>query len=155
MPLSAAATPLVQATSSEIVFIALLTFSLPGYPTLRLCNNSVDVVSRGETFLAFPFQVSMPNEDAERLPQVQLRIDNVSGEIIEYLRALTMPPTLLLEVVTNVNWDVVEKSVGFLMLHQIGYNAIEVTGTLILDNFLTRQFGSIYDPVQFPAIFTT
>jgi hypothetical protein len=154
MPLSAVATPLVQLTSSPIVFIALLTFSLPGHVPLYVANNSEDVVSRGNTYIAYPFQVVLPNDDSERLPQVGLRIDNVAGEIMEYIRSLPQAPTMLLEVVTNVDFDVVEKSVGFLKLEQVSYNAVEVTGTLTLDNFLTKRFPmSDYDPVHFPAMF--
>ncbi len=153
MPISAAATPLVQLTSSPIVFITLLTFSLQGYNPIRVCNNTVDVTSRGEVFSAYPFQITLPNDNSEQLPSVTLRIDNITGLLIEYLRRLEQPPTLLLEIVTNINFDVVEKAVGFLKLTQIGYNALEVTGQLILDNFLSRGFGSEYDPVQFPALF--
>lgn len=154
MPLSSSAVTGAQATSSEIIFLALLTFSLPGYDPLRLCNNTVDITSRGEVFTAYPFQIVLPNDDSERLPSVQLRIDNVAGEIMEYIRSLPQAPTLLLEIVTNVNFDVVERSVGFLKLENVSYNAIEVTGALTLDNFLTRRFpAGDYDPAQFPAIF--
>lgn len=154
MPLSAAATPLVQATSSEIVFVCLLTFSMPGRDSLRVCNNSVDVVSRGLTFTAFPFQIVLPNDDSERLPTVQLQIANVSGEIMEFIRGLPQAPELLLEVVTNVDFNVVEKSVGFLRLEQVGFDALTISGQLTVESVLARRFPSFdYTPVEYPALF--
>lgn len=154
MPLTAAANSQIQATSSEIVLISLLTFSLPGYQPLHLCNNTEDIVSRGVTYTRFPFQISMPNDDSERLPTVRLRIDNIDGAIIEYIRALPQAPTLLLEVVTNIDFNVVERSIGFLKLEQVNYNSLEISGSLTVDNVLSRRFPvSDYDPIQFPALF--
>lgn len=156
MTLSAAATPFVQATSSEIVFLCLLTFSLPNHDSLRVVNNTEDVVSRGNTFTAFPFAITLPNDDSDRLPTVQLRISNVAGEIMEYIRSLPQAPTVLLELVTSVDYNFVEKAVGYLKMESVTYDAMEVSGSLTLDNILSRRLtASDYDPVQFPALFTT
>lgn len=154
MPLTPAIVPQVQATSSEIIFVELLTFSMPGRDPLRVCNNSVDVVSRGETFTAFPFQIVLPNDDSEKLPTVSLRISNVSGEIMDFIRSLPQAPILLLEIVTNADFDVVEKSVGFLKMDVISYNALDISGSLTVENILQRRFpAGDYSPVEFPAIF--
>jgi hypothetical protein len=156
MPLTPVIIPQVQATSSTIVFVALLTFSLPGRDSLRVCNNSVDVVSRGQTFTAFPFQIVLPNDDSEKLPTVSLKIANVSGEIMDFIRGLPEAPNLLLEIVTDVDFDVVEKSVGFLTMNVIGYNALDITGSLTVENILSRRFpAGDYSPVEFPALFMT
>jgi len=152
---SAAATAQLQATSSDIALLCLLTFSLPGHDDLRLVNNTVDIVSRGQTYTAYPFRISLPNDDSERLPTVTLQIDNVSGEIMEYIRSLPQAPTMLLEVVSTLDLDTVEKAVGFLKLQQVSYDALTVSGSLTLDNYLTRRFpGDDYDPIQFAAIFS-
>jgi hypothetical protein len=154
MPLTPGATPLVQATSSEIVFLSLLTFSLPGKTPLRVVNNSVDVVSRGNTFTAFPFSITLPNDDSEKLPTVSLQISNLSGEIMDFVRSLPQAPQLLLEIITNVDLNVVEKSVGFLKMEQISYDALNITGALTVENILSRRFpAGDYSPVEFPALF--
>lgn len=152
---TAATTAQIQATSSDVVLLCLLTFSLPGFDSLRVVNNSVDIVSRGQTYTAYPFRISLPNDDSERLPTVTLQIDNVAGEIMDYIRSLPEAPTLLLEVVSTIDLNVVEKSVGFLKLQAVSYDAMTVSGTLTLDNYLTRRFpASDYDAIQFPAIFS-
>jgi hypothetical protein len=154
MPLSNAGATAANSLNSPIVFLCLLTFSLPGEPTLRLVNNTEEIISRGNKFEPYPFSVVLPNDDPEGLPSVQLRIDNVAGVITEYIRSLPQPPTLLLEVISTINPDVVEKSVGFLKLQQVSFNSIEVSGTLGVDNILSRRFPfESYDPVSFPALF--
>lgn len=145
----------IQATSSEVALLCLLTFSLPGHASLHVVNNSVDIVSRGVTYTHYPFRITLPADDTERLPTVTINIDNVSGEIMEYIRSLPEAPSLLLEVVSTINLDLVEKSVGFLRLQQVNYDSMTITGTLTLDNYLTKRFpADDYDPIQFPAIFS-
>ena len=154
MPLSPAVTPYVQASSSPLVLIPLLTITLPGKPALRVCDNTVDVISRGETFQATHFEVTLANDDPDKLPEVQLRIANVTGEIVEYLRALVVPPTIKLEIVSNVDFDVVEKSIDFLRLVSIGYDALLITGTLQVDTILSRKFpDEQYIPPHYPGLF--
>lgn len=153
MPISAAATPYLQATSSPIVFVPLLTLTLPGLPALRVANNTTDVVSRGQTFQACAFELVLPNQDADKMPSVSLKIVNADRRIVEYIRSLALAPQMLLEVVTNLDFDLVEISISHLKLQQVQYDALEVSGTLEIDNWLNRKFGSAYDPVQFPALF--
>jgi hypothetical protein len=144
----------VQSVSSEIVLLALLTFTLPGQPTLRVVNNTEDVVSRGETFTAYPFTLALPSDDSDKLPSLSIQISNVSQELVEYLRQLPEPPVVLLEIVSNVDFDVVEKSIGFLKLNSVNYDALVITLSMQLDNFLARRFPKEdYIPATFPALF--
>lgn len=127
MPLSTAATSGVYATSSDIVALVLLTFKLEGFDDLRVVNNTVDIESRGQTYEAFPFKVKLLQEDTERLPEVTLQIDNIDGRIMQYIRSLPKAPTLTLEVVTSAdNFQSPERSVDFLKLTQVGYNALAI-----------------------------
>jgi hypothetical protein len=148
--------PLIQSVSSEIVLLALLTFTLPGQPTLRVVNNTEDVVSRGDTFMAYPFTLSLPADDSDKLPSLSIQISNVSQDLIEYLRQLPEPPRVLLEIVSNVDFNIVEKSIGFLKLSSVNYDALVITLSMTLDNFLARRFPKEdYIPALFPALFTT
>jgi hypothetical protein len=61
---------------------------------------------------------------------------------------------VLLEVVSNVDFDVVEKAVGFLKLSSVNYDALTITLAMQLDNFLARRFPKEdYIPATFPALF--
>ena len=156
MPLSPAATVQINAVSSDIALIVLLTFSLPGHDSLYICNDTADVVSRGITYTHFPFAITLPTDDSERLPTVNLTIDNVDGSIIEFIRDLPEAPTVLMELVSSLDFNVVERSIGYLKLEQVNYNALEISGTLLVDNVLSRRFpAGDYNAVQFPALFAT
>lgn len=155
MALSAGVIPYVQASSSDIVFLALLTFSYPGYESLRVVNNTLNIVSRGNEFQAYPFNIILPQDTQDVLPAVALTIDNVDTQIMNWIRGFSSPPNMLLEVVTNVNYDVVERSIGYLKLTTVDYDAFVIQGTLQVDNVMSQRFpADTYDPVQFPGLFS-
>ena len=152
-----ATVPYAQSSSSEIVFLALLTFTIPGQPAvtpLRVVNNTLNVISRGLEYEAYPFDIILPEDEIDKLPAVKLSIDNVDRRIMAWLRGFSIAPQMLLEVITNVNFDVVERSVGFLTLTTVDYDAFKITATLNVDNVLARKYPpDTYDPVQFPGLF--
>jgi len=71
--LSNAALASMNAQATGEVWLVLLTLSHPTLATpIRLVNNNEDVVSRGSTFLAFPFEVELPGEDPDQPPKAML-----------------------------------------------------------------------------------
>lgn len=155
MPVSAIATPGVYATSSELIALVLLTFKLDGYPDLRVVNNTVDIISRGQVFEAVGFKINLINQDSERLPTVTLQIDNLDTRVIEYIRALPEAPHMLMEVVSSADgFQSPEQSIDFLRLVSVSYNALVISGQLVLDNYLGARFpAGDYTPSEFPALF--
>jgi hypothetical protein len=143
----------IQATNSEYVELGLLTLYLPG-ETLRLVNNTVDVVSRGNTYTRFPFQFELPNDDGETVPKMKLTIQNMDDRIIQGVRELTSPLSMLLEIVSTVDPDFVIVSVDHMELKSVGYNSLVIEGTVEVNSILSRAFPSDrYTGVQFPALF--
>lgn len=146
--------PSTNASATEVAWLFLLTLTMPGLTPLRVCNNNVPFVSRGQTYEPFPFRVTLPSDDSDQLPKVKLEIANVSGEIIEFIRTSRDAPTIVVELVTSAYPDVVEKQLSFLKLTSVTYDAMTVEGSLDMDNFLSQKFPSEgYTPVPFPAIF--
>lgn len=146
--------PSVNASSTEVAWLFLLTMTMPGLDPLLVCNNNEPFVSRGQTFQPFPFKVTLPSDDSDSLPKVTLEIANVSGEIIEFIRTSKFPPAITVELVTSAYPDVVEKQLSFLKLTSVTYDAMVVSGSLDMDNFLTQKFPAEgYTPIPFPAIF--
>lgn len=141
-------------SSSNVAWLALLTITDASGHTLRVVNNSVAVVSRGNTFEPYPFDVTLPQDDSEQLPSVSLVISNLDAAIIEYVRESIEPPGIAIELVTSQYPDQVEVSLTFLRLGSVTYDAMTVSGQLAVDNFLTQKFpAEAYDPVAFPALF--
>jgi len=146
--------PSALASSSEVVWLALLTITASGYPPLYVVNNSTPVVSRGIQFEPYPFSLTLPADDSDTLPSVNLVISNLDNAITEFVRAQLLPPNIAIEVVTSAYPDIVEKSLTFLKLVSVSYDAMNLTGTLNVDDFLTQGFpAESYVPPQFPGLF--
>ena len=143
-----------QDISSELVWLFLLTISTPGNPDLLLVNNNEEIISRGKTYLPYPFRLQLPEDTGDRLPVVKLQIDNISGEIIKAVREFQNPPTIKVEMITNKYPDIVEKSLDSMRLNSVGYDSITIQGELSIINVLSVKFPSeSYDPISFPGLY--
>lgn len=143
-----------QGLNSELVWLFLLTISTPNDPPLLLVNNNEEVVSRGKTYLPYPFRMQLPDDTGDKLPVVKLQIDNIAGEIIKAIREFTEPPKIKVEMITNLYPDTVEKSLDSLQLRTVNYDSITIQGDLSVVNVLSVKFPSEeYSPVRFPALF--
>jgi hypothetical protein len=153
MPLTVNGNIEANAISSPVAWLALLTFTLPGQEPLRVVNNTEDVVSRGNTFLSSGFEFILPNDDGESLPQVKLTIPNADRNIIEWIRGFPTAPTLMLEIVLSNAPDVVERSIDWMRLASVNYDALQITGTLVVENVLSAGYPSeSYSPTRFPGL---
>jgi len=146
--------PSLTASATPVVWLALLRITAPGEEAVALVNNSEPVVSRGITYQPFPFALTLPADDSETLPKVALNLSNVDQSLVDYIRGAAEPPKIEVELITSAYPDTVEKSLTFLRLTEVTYDAITIGGTLALDNFLTQAFpAEAYTPPYFPALF--
>lgn len=155
MTLSAGATVAVNASSTDVAFFFLLTITgAPGLAPIRVVNNDENLLSRGELYQAYPFQLKLPDSvEDNRVPTLSLTIDNVDRLIMDSVRAQTTPPKVTVEVVTSTNLDFVERAFTGMELRNVSYNALTVTGTLVMADILSVGFpGETYDAVSYPAI---
>jgi hypothetical protein len=154
-PLSLAARQALTAPETDEVFLILLTISAAGLdPPIRVVNDRSGLVSRGATFVAFPFEIALPADDADTLSTVQLRIDNVDRAIVAALRQLTAPPTVTIEVVRAAEPDVIEAGPFAMQLLTADYDALVVTGTLSFEDVLNARFpADDFAPADFPGLF--
>jgi hypothetical protein len=151
--LSTQANIAANAISSSVAWLTLLTFTLPDRDPLRVVNNTLDVVSRGNTFLACGFEIILPVDDGDTMPTVKLTIPNADREIVEWIRGFATAPTLMMEIILSNSPDVVERSIDWMRLADVTYDALQVTGTLAVENVLSAGFpGEKYSPVRFPAL---
>jgi len=154
-PLSLAARQAIFAQETAEVFLVLLTIAGVGIPLpLRFVNNGDDVVSRGNTYLAYPFQISLPDEREDSPAQVSLSIDNIDQGIVTAVRGLTEPPSITLEVVLASSPDTVEAGPFDFALRGVEYDAMRVQGTLAFEDFLGEGYpADSFDPTRFGGLF--
>jgi len=144
----------IQAISSPVAWLYLLTIETLGNPPLYLVNNNESIISNGITYQPFPFKLNLPSDDGEKLPRVSLVISNVSNEIIEAIRGQAIPPVLTVELISSAYPDIVEKRLDFLTLRGVQYDALTITGDLEVLNTMSVGFpAETYDPVHFPGLF--
>ena len=153
--LSSAALRAQHAEETGEVWVLLLEIAHPGLAEpIRVCNDAVDLVSDGHTYVAWPFEIALPEDTDERVPQVQLTIDNISREIVEAVRSLSSPPVVSLSVVLASSPDHLEYGPMRLEFMSVEYDALTVTATLGLEPVLSEPIpGDTMTPGLFPGLF--
>jgi len=141
--------------ASDDPFLFLIKMTHPSWGADQLLvNNNEDIISRGETYLALPMNVKLPQDDGESVPQVQLEIDNVSIDLIDEIRSITTPIQVSLVGALASNPDIWEVELHELKISTISYDKEKITATLILDGFLSQTIPSEhYNPSNFPGLF--
>lgn len=153
----------IQQTFSQAIFsqesgeafIILLTIDHPELAApIRVSSDGVNTISRSNTFISFPFEISLPLEDPERPPRARLQIDNVDQQIVQAVRTITSAPTVLIEIVLSSQPDIVEVTIPDFKLTNASYNALSVTGDLSLEEFLQEPYpADSFTPSRFPGVF--
>jgi hypothetical protein len=140
---------------TDEVFLCLLTIEHPSLATpFRFVDDFVNHDSRGNTFLGYPFSITLPDDDPDRLPEAKLDIDNTDRQIVEAVRSLVSPPYITVEVVLAAQPDQVEISFADMRLNQADWDASVVSGALAYEDVLNEQFpGRSFSPDSHPGLF--
>jgi hypothetical protein len=141
-----------RAMSSREVF-ALYRAGL--FTPIRVVNNTRPVVSEGKQYVAFPFQVQLPDERDDRVTGVTLRIDNVDRSIVTALRQVTTELSVSLSVILDSDPDVVEVGPYLFSLKRANYDANVVSGEMEYEDVLREPMpGHTFTPSFFPGLFS-
>jgi hypothetical protein len=156
-PLSPRAILEAQRLNSDEVFLTLITILMDGAADgdIRVVNNTEDIVSRGETFLACPFQIVLPDEVDYATTNARIEIDNVDPSIWQGIRALGFAPEVRLEVILASETDVVLISSAGLKLREAIATSTVISGVLVPDTIWQTGYPEgDYDPPQNRGLFT-
>ena len=144
-------------------FVLLLAISIKSgadWLCVYLTNNSVDLVSTvadgstPQTYIAFPFQITLPRAEPGKISQVQLSVTNVSRELIDYIRAVKDPMVINLYVINATEPDIVVAEHLNYTWRGLQYNASTITGTISLEDYLSKSYPSeLMTPSNFPGLF--
>lgn len=152
--LSTAAYQAIHAQQTGEAFHLLLTIENSAGPPLRLTDNTEDVTSRGDTFIAYPFALELPSDAAGQISEARLSIDNVARALVDEVRSLEEPLVLTIEVVLASTPDTVEYLAQDYRLQNVVYDALTISGTLTQENFLTEPYPKdILSAATFPGQF--
>lgn len=140
---------------TDAVWLVLLTIDHADLATpIRVVNNGTDITSNGEQFVGFPFSVELPTNLEDSPPRARLVVDNVSREIGQVIRQISSPASVMIEIVDGNNADVVEIRWPDFVLTDVKVTALQVSGELSLENFVSEPFPArLFTPASFPGLF--
>lgn len=136
------------------IWLVLLTISHADIdPPIRVVNNTESITSRGNEFVGFPFDITLPDSKQDAPPRARLTIDNVSREISQAIRLVSTAPAFLIEVVRAGDPDTVEVSWPFFKMLSVDWDVDSVSGDLSIEDFMTEPFpAGIFGPISFPGL---
>lgn len=142
-----------QETAEVALFLVELSHASFEAP-FRYARNFEDVTSNGATYLARAMDVTLPDEEAERVPTLQLRIDNVERDLLAALRGLDGIVSVTLRLVLASQPDVVEIEVVGMEGRAMSYGAAILSLDLGVEPILDAAFGSrLLSPSHAPGLF--
>jgi len=111
-------------------------------------------ISRGETYLYIPFQLTLPQEQDQSPPAARIVLENVGQELIGLLRSTSTPAQVLIEILLASDLETVEVTFPTLDLAQADYDAGQATLDLVVDYLANEPYPSgNFDPASFPGLF--
>jgi len=131
----------IAANSQETdkVFLTLLTIDHADLAEpIRATSDTVDTVSRGNTFVAFHFELNLPTSSDGQIPSTKLSISNVDRRIVEAIRKMSPgsdPASVLIEVVMADDPDTIEMDLDGFSLTNVTYDRKKCEGNVTLENF--------------------
>lgn len=145
----------VYAQETEQEFVVLVALSHPDLAApIRVNSSGKDVVSNGETFLAYPFEVVLPDDVDDRPPRAKLRIDNISREIVLAVRGISSAPFVTIQIVMATAPNTIEAEFPDFRLSNITYDQLTVEGDLTLEEFIGEPYPArVFSPADFPGLF--
>lgn len=147
-----------QAAFAQETAEAVIVLIQIDHPTLsdpiRLSSDGADTIHNGDTYVSYPFNLSLPDDPQEGLTKGQLTVDNVGRDIVPWLRAMASAPTVTIKVVLASDPDTVEAEFTNFELTNVSYDAQTITGDLGITTFMNEPYpGGSFLPSQYPGLF--
>ena len=145
----------INAAETADAFIILLTIAHDNLEApLRVSSDAADTISRGNSFTAFPFELTLPDDEDNKPPRARLIIDNIDRSIVRAVRNLASSPRVTIEIIRAADPDVVEATFQDFRFTNISYDAKVVEGDLTLEDFTAEPYpGASFSPSLFPGLF--
>jgi hypothetical protein len=151
--LSTTAAHSATAEETDEVWLVLITISHADLDEpLRVVNNIEDIVSRGETYIACPFELEEPGDDPDGPTDARIKVDNVDRRIVDAHRLISSPPSVTLEAILASDPDELEYSIQGLILRDASWDATAVQGTLRFEDLTIEPVAEVMTPDRFPGL---
>lgn len=153
---SAAYKSTLAATSAPEAPVILLELAHPGLSQpARVVNDTADLVSNGQTFIACGFRCVLPDDFENQIPKATLAIDNVGEELMYWVEQSGggKGATVRFMQVMRSRPDLIEWEIT-MNLSNVKATMKEISGDLGYENVFSRPAIAMrYDPFTAPGIF--
>ena len=138
--------------------IPLLKISHSSLTTpLYYAGDYKDVTYNSQVYTAFPFEIVLPDDTDETVPQVKLVIDNVGQDLVNLIRSAGDPPSIQLHFVDISPSNVVTLLIGPLDFSLLGVSytmsVIEMSLGYESDLLNAAATSEFFDPTIAPGLF--
>ena len=139
---------------TERVFIVLIEIDHSNLvEPIRFTSDGQDTVSNGNTFMAYPFTITLPTDEDGAQPTASFRIANVDRRIIAAVRSLTSPPIFRIWIVLDDDPDRIERGPWTMQLQDFRYDENEITARITVPSLLSEPFpAATYNTVDYPGL---
>lgn len=140
--------------TAEVV-IALITITSDDLADpIYLSLDAKETVSRGNTYLPVPCNLTLPLDAEGRPTEAKFQMDILDQELAEEVMALETSPDFLLEIVLASTPDTVEIAWAGFQLSDVSDDALVMEGTLTVQQYFQQAYPSwTFTPVEFPGLF--
>ncbi|USZ48140.1 DUF1833 family protein [Halomonas sp. DN3] len=122
----------------------------------RIVNNTENIQFNGQTYIGLPFELTLPSDTEERIPTVEMRVDNVDRTLVDLLRSVDSPPGVRLDIV-RVQGGAVTPEIGpldFVLLNSdIGVDVVTLSIGYAMDILNEPAVAEIFNPGLAPGLF--
>lgn len=153
------------AQETDEVPICLLTITHPelaspiylsSNPTTRISDDPLiyATYSRENEYLTIPFDFTLPDDQADTPPRMQLVVDNTQAELVKVLRSFSTLATVVVEMVLASAPDHVEIALPGLQLGSAKIQEKSIPIDLLADLLVNEPFpGGSFTAGSFPGLF--
>lgn len=145
----------VTAQETDEIWLACVTLTHPQWAgPVRLVKNTENIVSGGDVYNAYPFDVTLPDEEPEEVPVVRFVASNVSLELMSNIRSIVGPISGEIFWVLASDPNTVELGPLSLEIRSIQYDALNFSGQMVIEPVISARFGDkLMDPTNAPGLF--
>lgn len=142
--------------SAEETPLILLEITHPSLgTTVRICNDTIDVTSNGNLYIAMPFRCTLPDDFENRIPKASISIDNVSKDLMQWIESSNGAKNAQVRFIqimrsrpNTIEWEIT------LTMFNVKATIQEITGELGFQNLFSKPAISIqYRPENSPGVF--
>jgi hypothetical protein len=122
---------------------------------IRVINDTLNLTSNGFEYIAFPFEVSLPDDFENKLPKATLSINNVGKDLMFWIESTAggQGSTATFSQIMRSRPNQIEWSITMSLFNVMATN-LDVSAELGFENLFAKPAVSIqYRPTNSPGLF--